>query len=460
MSVLLEEARRYRDISGLSDASCLSFRGDEWTYSDIERMAYALLPQVRDDRNRLVGTYLPDSPLMVALLVALDAVGAQVCLIDPEIGVARASALLDSLNVVYCYTDETLATSDPRFHHLRVGDYQSQTRPADHRDSEYGKVVLLTSGTTGEPKAVVHTWDSLASGVVRRDTFAGVRWLQPYGLTRFAGLQVFLQSFMTGGCLCLPDRRDTAAIAALLSQDNITHASGTPTLWRMLLHRTAPDERSRWHLQQLTLGGEAASQTLLDALHQAFPGARITHTYASTEAGIALTASDGRAGFARDLLENHPKGIQFKIVDDVLWVKSAGVMEGYLSPAPKQSEWVCSGDVVAIREDRLYILGRTAECINVGGDKVFPVEIEEELRRIQGVEDARVYAEKSSIIGQVVAADVVPSGSVDPVQFRSTIVQALTKRLDGYKIPRLIRLVSTVSVSSATKIARSTNPSQ
>ena len=111
MSVLLEEARRYRDISGLSDASCLSFRGDEWTYSDIERMAYALLPQVRDDRNRLVGTYLPDSPLMVALLVALDAVGAQVCLIDPEIGVARASALLDSLSVVYCYTDENLAPS-------------------------------------------------------------------------------------------------------------------------------------------------------------------------------------------------------------------------------------------------------------------------------------------------------------------------------------------------------------
>ncbi len=166
--------------------------------------------------------------------------------------------------------------------------------------------LMTTSGTTGIPKIVPHTLGSLARSVVRLPAPLAPVWGLPvwglvYDPTRFAGLQVVLQALLGGGRLAAIDTHaPVPAQVAALAAAGVTHLSATPTLWRRLL--MAPGHRELG-LVQATLGGEIADQAVLDALRAAYPAARVTHIYASTEAGVGFSVTDGRAGFPRAFLE-------------------------------------------------------------------------------------------------------------------------------------------------------------
>ena len=245
-------------------------------------------------------------------------------------------------------------------------------------------------------------------------------------------------------------------VARVLASD-VTHLSGTPTFWRALL-LALPGHGKKPPLRQITLGGEAVDQSILDALHAAFPAARIIAIYASTEAGALFAVKDGLAGFPASWLEVGVEGCQLRVVDGVLQVLSPRAMRGYLGETAKRAVtddgWLITGDVVEVVGERVLFRGRVDNVINVGGGKVMPEQVEAALLEVPVVREACVYGIKNPIAGGVLAADVVLAQAVTEAEARKAIFSALSARLEPYKVPRIYRFVDKISVNAAGKKVR------
>ena len=322
-------------------------------------------------------------------------------------------------------------------------------------DATEGSVVLFTSGTAGEPKAITHTWRSLAAGSRRASGLEGSRWLATYPLHLFAGTQVLLQVLLSRATLVVPPSSRPDEVSRCLEEEGVTHASGTPTFWRQLLAFGTGSCFEKNRLAQITLGGEVADQQLLDELRSRFPKARIVHIYASTELGRLFSVSDAREGFPAAWLQSCPEaGTELRIRDGVLEARSARRMSGYFREGVDRpgSDWHRTGDRVVIEGDRARFLGRESETINVGGAKVDPARVEAALRCVEGVADLRVVARKSSLAGSLVALEVVLRPGADAASVRRGLVEMAKVRLGREERPRQIEFVERLAISSALKL--------
>jgi acyl-CoA synthetase (AMP-forming)/AMP-acid ligase II len=293
--------------------------------------------------------------------------------------------------------------------------------------------------------------------------------LLTYDLSRYAGLQVLLTSLVNGGQLCIAASRAMADIVQAAVSHEVELVSGTPTFWRMFLANSREEQRRRMPLRQITLGGEPVGQPILDALRLAWPAARVTHIYASTEMGVCFSVHDGREGFPVELLNSSQSpgdaAVAMKVDAGRLWIRSKRAMAGYVSAAQdgranavagkaEVSGWFDTGDEVEIRAGRVYFLGRQSSRINVGGEKVYPEEIEAVLRELAGVAEVRVSGMASSIAGQIVQAEIVPAPGVDRDDLRRRVGEFARQRLAGYKQPRIVRFVESLAAGDTMKIGR------
>ena len=315
--------------------------------------------------------------------------------------------------------------------------------------------VLATSGTTGTPKLIRHSLHSLSSklGTAARDE--RLCWGLFYAASRFAGLQVVLHAMITGSPLAIgeDDTLETQLPSAL--RHGVTAVSATPSLWRKLLF----DGRiTGLTLKQITLGGEIADQPILDALATRFPTARITHVYASTEAGSGFAVSDNKAGFPLDWLDNDSRSTALKIGDDghLLLKPQVSAAGAYIARCRDAEGYLDTGDLVRIDEplQRVMFVGRASGAINVGGNKVIPEQVEAHLLAIDKVVDAKVYAKASSILGALVAADIVLAGGANAIATQRTIKEQGLSALEPWQRPAVIRVVEAIDHGSAGKKVR------
>lgn len=332
----------------------------------------------------------------------------------------------------------------------------------DSAPSSGFSVLIASSGTTGSPKLALHSFDRL-TGRIRRPP-AGQRkgrWLLAYHPATFAGVQVILTALISGDDLIALSDGSAARLAEAAVSHRPSMASGTPSFWRAFL--MALGGRSEdLALDRITLGGETADQATLDRLRSAFPGAAITHIYASTEAGALFAVKDGRAGFPAAWLEHPVDGVRLRIRDGLLEVASPRRMHGYVeAPEGRRTSaaadgWLNTGDEVTRSGDRILFLGRTGSSINVGGFKVSPEEVESALLEVEGVADARVFGTKNAITGSLVSADITLEDPRSRDRMRETIVRHAHRRLDPHKVPRVIRFVERIELTQSGKKARRT----
>ena len=138
------------------------------------------------------------------------------------------------------------------------------------------------------------------------------------------------------------------------------------------------------------------------------------------------------------------QGFEVKIVDNLLWVRSESNMVGYLnSPNPFDADgWLCTGDQVEVRGEYMRILGRKSELINVGGQKVFPVEVETVLLQAENVREATVYGVKHPLMGQVVHARLSLYQPEDPEVLTERLRKFCLDHLARHKVPMRFTIVS------------------
>jgi acyl-CoA synthetase (AMP-forming)/AMP-acid ligase II len=319
-------------------------------------------------------------------------------------------------------------------------------------------VLLTTAGTTGAPKVARHSPACLLGRVhAPRSGQPLPDWLLTYHPASFAGVQVLLTALAGGGRLVATIGKDAATLAHAAVENRVTHISGTPTLWRAFLVALG-NKAGGLPLRQITLGGEAVDQAILDRLATLFPKASISHIYASTEAGALFSVHDRRIGFPSRWLGEPVEGVELRIREGVLEVRSPRAMEAYLegtsSAAQAKDGWLVTNDLVEERGDRIVFLGRADSVINVGGAKVSPDEIEAVLLEVEGVLETRVSGATNPITGQIVVAEIVLSPGYSDQVVRRTIVEYTRRRLPSYKLPRVIRFVGAIPYSSAGKKSR------
>jgi acyl-CoA synthetase (AMP-forming)/AMP-acid ligase II len=331
--------------------------------------------------------------------------------------------------------------------------------PFGERQTEW---VLLTSGTTGVPKLVAHSVASLVAPIKPRAT--SPVWGTFYDIRRYGGLQIFLRAVVGDGSLILSSAGEPVADhLARPAARGVTHLSGTPShWWRVLMGSAARTIAPRY----VRLSGEIAGQAVLDNLRAVYPEADLGHAYASTEAGVGFEVDDGLEGFPASFVNGGRGDVDMKIEDGSLRLRSARTASHYVgSGAPPLLDtdgFVDTADMVELRGERYYFVGRKDGIINVGGLKVHPEEVEAAINRHVDVSASLVKSRKSPITGAIVVAEVVlKGGSQDEAGERRAalereILDLCRRDLAPYKVPAAIRFVTALPMSATGKLKRHT----
>ena len=137
------------------------------------------------------------------------------------------------------------------------------------------------------------------------------------------------------------------------------------------------------------------------------------------------------------------EGFQTRVVDGILQIKAESAMLGYLNaPSPFTADgWFNTGDKVEVDGEYFRILGRQSEIINVGGQKVYPAEVESVLQEMPEIAEVSVYGEKNAIVGEIVCAAVRLRQARDARDFQRDLRQFCRQRLQAFQVPVRIKLV-------------------
>lgn len=322
--------------------------------------------------------------------------------------------------------------------------YKSMGEIVEDIQNSTSEITIFTSGTTGQPKKVLHTVATLTRSVRTGERYVGQIWAYAYNPTHMAGLQVFFQAFENLNTLVNVFNKQRSEVYELINKHNITHISATPTFYRLLL----PFEQEYKTVVRVTLGGEKSDSHLYENIKKVFPEAKINNVYASTEAG-SLFAAKGDCFQIPEKIRD-----KFEVVDDELLIHKS--LLGKSDSFKFEGDYYHSGDLIewVDKESGLFrFKSRKNELINVGGYKVNPGEVENILLSIDGVKQVLVYGKANSILGNVLCADIQLEDGVLLTDVE--IKKALRSQLQDFKIPRRIKFVEQMSLTRTGKLKRS-----
>ncbi len=396
-------------------------------------------------------------------LIELDGIARRIILCPPDLPLEHLPFVIDTAAVDAIVSDQKKLLDLNHHHSVCFSPCSRNIVPRKYDcDAQYQtEWILLTSGTTGRPKLVAHTLESLAGAIDRSHTAAEqIIWSTFYDIRRYGGLQIFLRAILTGRSLVLSDSQEsTADFLFRAASHGVTHISGTPSQWRRALMSPAAHAITPEYVR---LSGEVADQSILKSVQACYPRAKLAHAFASTEAGVAFEVNDRVAGFPAGAIEQTPN-VDMKIEDQTLRIRSARTARCYLgdqAPVLRDADgFVDTGDIVELRDGRYYFVGRRDGTINVGGLKVHPEEVEAVINRHPDVQVSLVRAKKNPVTGSLVVADVVLSTAMDSVgrdvrTLQNDILLMCRETLSTHKIPAIINFVPALAVAESGKMIR------
>lgn len=371
-------------------------------------------------------------PYVIFLHIVISLIiGDEIVLLDSDLSQVEARHLID----VSAITHNSAAVKRSS----KIVD-MSYLRNCLQNVSPDWSISLYSSGTTGLPKRITHSFSSITRFVKQSNNHSTDIWGFAFNPTHIAGIQVFFQALMNGNTIIRLFGLSREEIFTSISLYSISNISATPTFYRLLL----PIKGIFDSVIRLTSGGEKFDNKTISLLMLGFPNAKVTNVYASTEAGT-LFASDGHEFSIKESIRNF-----VKIIDNELVIHCSLMGSSY----DFGKDWYFTGDLVEIISENPLVfkfLSRKSDIINVGGYKVNPIEVEEALLEINDVNDVRVYGKFNSLLGNVICCEVVRSN----LDLTETIIRhQLLPRLQEFKIPRIINFVDSINTTRTGKKKR------
>lgn len=323
------------------------------------------------------------------------------------------------------------------------------------REEQESGIVIFTSGSSGERKGAIFK----AGHLLNRNRRMNKKAYKTLIFLRFdhiGGLNTLFSVMLNGGYLVVPEQLSIDCICKTIEINKIELLPTTPTFLNMIIMSEAYKRYDMSSLKMVSYGTEPIAETTLEDLKNIFPNTTFKQTYGLTELGIFATKS--KNAFSK-WMKIGGEGVETKVVDGVLWIRSRYAMMGYLDAKKvfDNEGWYNTGDLVEEDGEYIKIIGRKTEMINVGGDKVSPTEVESVLLEMDVVEDVLVRGKKSPITGEVVEALIKISVPIETKELRNRVYLHCKQKLEEYKIPRIVSITKDILVSDRSKKIRKFN---
>ena len=298
-------------------------------------------------------------------------------------------------------------------------------------------LVIFSSGSTGAPKAILHDFVAIL------EKFRQIRQkkttLTFLLFDHIGGIDTMLNTFGSGGMVVTVPDRNPDTVCRAIARYRVHTLPTSPTFLNLMLISGACNEHDMSSLQVIAYGTEPMPESTLKRLNEALPKVSLVQTYGMSELGVLRSRSrDSQSSW----IKFSGDGFETKIINGVLWVKAETAMLGYLN-APDLFDaegWLNTQDAVEVDGEYMRILGRASDLINVGGQKVYPAEVENHLLQMQNVQDVAVFGKPHPMMGHVVAARFTLAAPEPLPAFKRRMNTFCRGRLANYQIPLMVEL--------------------
>ena len=301
-------------------------------------------------------------------------------------------------------------------------------------------LTLFSSGSTGKSKAAVHDFvPMLEKYKIARHSLRTITFLL---FDHIGGVNTLLYNLSNSGCVITVQDRKPETVCKAIQDYEVELLPTSPTFLNMILVSQAYKEHDLSSLKTVTYGTEVMPESTLERFHSLYPDVRMLQTYGLSEVGILRSKSKSSDSL---WVKVGGEGFETRVVDGLLEIKAKSAMLGYLNaPSPfTEDGWFITGDAVEVDGEYIRILGRKSELINVGGEKVYPAEVESVIQTMDGVEEVVVTGEPHPLTGSIVVAKVkLDTGETLPV-FRKRLRSFCSDKLSRFMIPQKVVIVET-----------------
>jgi acyl-coenzyme A synthetase/AMP-(fatty) acid ligase len=376
---------------------------------------------------------------------------------DPTLCVGEDELLAELPGGVECMTMADVADA--------LDEDEPQETPVEMADLSPSDpaLIVFTSGTTGQPRAAVHTASYLGGQRGQAEQWVGAGPGDLVWTTTATGWSkstrnVFLAPWIMGAAALICDARfDPGGRLEVAEREGVTILCQAPTEYRMLaaseVLRPLPD------LRRAISAGEPLGSDMLETYRSAW-GLEIADGYGQTETGhisgshVGMEVRPGSMG-------KPLAGVETRIHEGELQIRAASsptFFAGYLGdgePGLVDGEWWATGDLVSADEDGyLFHEGRADDMINSAGYRIGPAEVESALLSHPAVADAAAVAVPDSERGSVVKAVIVPAGR-DPSDTLARELQEHVRSVTApYKYPRIVEFAAELPRTPSGKLRR------
>ena len=312
-------------------------------------------------------------------------------------------------------------------------------------------LVLFSSGSTGKPKAILHGLPMLLEKFRKpRHCYRTINFLL---FDHIGGFNTLFYTMANLGCIAVPADRTVTNVCRTIEKHGVELLPTSPSFLNLMLLAEAHKTNDLTSLKLITYGTEVMPERTLKLANEAFPQARFQQTYGLSELGIlrSKSASD-QSLFVKVGGEDYDT----KVVNGTLRIRAKSSMIGYLNaPSPFDEEgWFDTGDAVIEEGEYYRILGRHSEIINVGGQKVYPAEVEKVIAELPDVIDVSVKGEPHLLLGQIVTAVLQMEQPASATEMKRRIAEHCKGRLQPFMVPVKVTVVSESQVNYRFKKVR------
>jgi long-chain acyl-CoA synthetase len=319
------------------------------------------------------------------------------------------------------------------------------------KDKEHPGLILFSSGSTGKSKAAVHDFIPLLEKFkIRRNLLRTITFLL---FDHIGGVNTLFYILSNTGTVITVEKRNPEYICQMIEKHQVELLPTSSTFINMILISKAYEKYDISSLKTVTYGTEAMPEQTLKAFNKLFPNIQLKQTYGLSELGILRSKSRSNNSL---WMKVGGEDYQTKVVDGILYIKAKSAMLGYLNaPWPFDEEgWFNTQDRVEVEGEWIRVLGRSSDIINVGGQKVYPAEVESVLLEMDNIKEAAVFGKDNPLMGKVVAA-MINLYQDEPVSaLKKRVRSHCHNRLETYKIPAHIEISNEQQVSDRFKKVR------
>ncbi len=434
----------YHHAQGRPTAPAIVAPNRTWSYQALDAAVHGTAGRLRaagvapGDRVALVPSRSPDA---IVLLWALWRVGAVAVPLSRRLPAPARRAQAERAGcdgAVLPEAEQEPFSSMAPVVSLEAVVSEGPTRGDDppEQDPERDATIVFTSGSTGQPKAALHTWAnhlySAKGANANLPLRSGDRWLLSLPLYHVGGLAILVRCALAGAAVAVPESEKDLAPA--LGDTRATHVSCVSTqLRRMVTAGHAPPSS----LRAVLLGGGPMPAPLLDRAYA--DGWPLLTSYGCTEMASQITTT--APGASRSALRTAGTRLPHRRVrigpDGQILVAGRPLFRGYVQDGTvtdpcTDDGWYPTGDRgVRDAQGRLQVVGRIDRMFVSGGENIQPEEIERALERLPRVVQAAVVPVSNPEYGHRPVAFLRGDGPLED----ATLRESLRAHLPGFKIP-------------------------